>query len=147
MPGQHLSELRPDQQAQVTTEFIEAQHFEGRVKRISPVVDPTSGTFRVTIGLENREDLLRPGLFVNVQVITDTHQDAVLIPRRAIVSEGGVPYVFVIEQGTARKIELDAGYEDEAFIESLSKIQPGVPVIVVGQNGLRDDTPVRVGDA
>jgi membrane fusion protein (multidrug efflux system) len=114
VPGQHLPTIRTDQQAQVTSDYLEGRQFAGWVKRVSPVVDPASGTFRVTVGLENSENLLRPGVSVEVQVITGIHQDAVLVPKRAVVSEGKDHYVFVVEDGTARKIKLDIGYENGA---------------------------------
>ena len=60
-------------------------------------------------------------------------------------TEGKDQYVFVVVDGTACKIKLDTGYEDRAFIEALSEIQPGMPVIVIGQDGLRDHAQVKVG--
>ena len=144
VPGQYLRVVAANQPAVITSEFLEGRRFAGRVKRISPVVDPRSGTFKVTVGLRDRWEYLRPGVFVNVQIITATHEDAVLVPKEAVVYDGGDQYVFVVEDSTACRIKLDAGFEDSHFIESLSLIQPDTPVIVVGQNGLKDQVRVKV---
>ena len=61
---------------------------DGWVKRISPVVDPNSGTFKVTVGLEKGDTPIRPGMFVNVHIVTGTHENAILVPRDAIVYDG-----------------------------------------------------------
>ena len=144
VPGQYLTQVREGQEAVVTSDFLEGRRFQGWVKRISPVVDPKSGTFKVTVGLKDRWEYLRPGIFVEVRIITDTHEEAVLVPKQAVVYDGGDRYVFVVQDGTARKVRLAAGYENSEFVEATSGIQPGMPVIVVGQNGLRDKARVRI---
>jgi len=146
VPGQYMVEIGTNQEAHLTSSFLGDRQFRGWVKRISPVVDPQSGTFKVTIGVQDRWEFLRPGVFVDVQVITDTHPDAVLIPKQAVVYDGKTRYIFVVENDRARKIQLEAGYENGEFIESLSTIEPGAPIIVVGQNGLRHQTRVKVGN-
>ena len=144
VPGQHLTAIRAGQEAVVTSEFLEDRSFEGRVKRISPVVDPRSGTFKVTVGLKDHWEYLRPGIFVKVRIITDTHENAVLVPKEAVIYDGGDKFIYLVEDSTAARIKLDAGFENSEYIEALSAVQPGTPVIVVGQNGLKDGARVRI---
>lgn len=143
-PGQYLTTLGNGQQALITSDFLPDKQFQAWVKRISPVVDPRSGTFKVTVGLRDRWEYLRPGLFVNVRIVTDTHTDAVLIPKQAIVYDGGDRFVFAVVDTMAARIKLQPGFEDTDFIESLAGIDSGTPIIVVGQNGLKDRTRVRI---
>lgn len=144
VPGRYLMAIKPRQRALVESDFLEDMQFEGHVKRISPVVDPQSGTFKVTVGLESQWEFLRPGIFVNVQIVTDTHTGAVLVPKEAVVYDGGDRYVYVVQDSAAVKIKLDAGFENSRYVEALSQIEPGDPVIVVGQNGLKDQARVKV---
>ena len=144
VPGQYLSAIKRNQRAEVTSDFLEGVRLEGWVKRVSPVVDPNSGTFKVTVGIRDRWEELRPGLFVNVEIVTDTHKDAVLVPKEAVVYEGGERFVFVVADSAAAKVKLDAGYEDAASVEALSLVEAGAQVIVIGQNGLKDGAKVRV---
>jgi membrane fusion protein (multidrug efflux system) len=144
VPGQHLTSIRTGQKAIITSDFLEDRRFAGWVKRISPVVDPKSGTFKVTVGIEASQEHLRPGIFVNVEIVTDTHENAVLVPKEAVVYDGGDRYVFVVEGTTASRVKLDAGFENSRFIEALSLIQPDTPIIVVGQNGLKDKARVKI---
>ncbi|MFT5090610.1 MAG: membrane fusion protein (multidrug efflux system) [Candidatus Latescibacterota bacterium] len=144
VPGQYLAVVAKKQQAVVESDFLPGKTFEGWVKRISPVVDPRSGTFKVTVGLRDRFEHLRPGIFVNVRIVTDTHETAVLIPKQAIVYDGGDQYVFAVRDTIAQRIALSAGYEDSRHIEALTDIDPGTPIIIVGQNGLKDGARVRI---
>ncbi|HEX2099893.1 MAG TPA: efflux RND transporter periplasmic adaptor subunit, partial [Candidatus Synoicihabitans sp.] len=68
VPGRYLAAVAENQPVIVTSEFLPDRKFEGWVKRISPVVDPKSGTFKVTVGVRGGETPLAPGLFVNVQI-------------------------------------------------------------------------------
>ena len=144
VPGQYLTTIGNDQQAAITSEFLPDKRFQGWVKRISPVVDPRSGTFKVTVGLHDRFEYLRPGLFVNVRIITDTHEQAVLIPKQAVVYDGGDKFVFTVDDTAAVRIKLQPGFEDADFIEALADIKPDTPIIIVGQNGLKDQARVRI---
>ena len=144
VPGQYLTTIRADQKAFISSEFLPGMQFSGAVKRISPVVDPQSGTFKVTIGIQDRWEYLRPGVFVNIEIITGTHHNAVLVPKEAVLYEGGERYVFVVQDSTALRVKLEAGFENSGFIEVLDQVESGDAVIVVGQNGLKDEARVRV---
>ena len=144
VPGRYLAMVKENQPAVVTSEFLPDRSFQGWVKRISPVIDPKSGTFKVTVGVRGEKPSeLPPGLFVGVRVITDTRDSAVLIPKRAVVYEGGERYVFTIVEGKASKRKLVPGYEDPINIEAVSGFAAGMPVIVLGHGGLKDGAAVR----
>ena len=144
VPGQYLTAINNGQQGVISSEFLPDKSFEGWVKRISPVVDPRSGTFKVTVGVRDHFEYLRPGLFVNVRIVTDTHERAILIPKKAVVYDGGDKFVFAVVDTAAVRIKLQPGFEDVEFVEAMAEVKEGAPIIVVGQNGLKDGTRVRV---
>ena len=144
IPGSELPNISLGQPARITTDLMPDVDFAGRIIRISPVVDPNSGTFRVTLAIDDEEGKLRPGLFVTTKIVTATHDRALLVPKRAVVYDDGYPHVFVVQDSTARKIQLDVGFEDTRNLEVLSGVSPGDSIVVVGQNGLKDQARVRV---
>ncbi len=144
VPEKNINQLQTGQEARIYSDNMKGEEFSGRIKRVSPVVDPSSGTFKVTVGVRNNQNMLRPGMFVNVHLIIDTRDDAVLIPKTAIVYENEAVNVFVVRDSLAHKVRLDVGFEDSEKVEALSKIEEGDKVIVVGQSGLKDKTPVRI---
>ena len=144
VPGQYMNAIRLDQRVFVQAEFLDSLRFEGWVKRISPVVDPKSGTFKVTVGVTDASRQLRPGIFIEVQIITDTHLQATLLPKGAVVYDGGARYVFAVRDSLATRVKLHAGFENSQFVEALSGVEPDEAIIVVGQDGLKDGAKVRV---
>jgi len=144
IPEREIQRISKGQTAFIFSDNLQNVSFPGWIKRVSPAVDPQSGTFKVTVGVKNIDNKLRPGMFVNAHIITDTHDDAVLIPKTAIVYENEKMNVYVVRDSVARKIQLNSGFQNYQYIESLSQISEGEKVIVVGQAGLKDSTKVKI---
>jgi len=146
VPGQGMQNLSMGQRALITTDFLPNEKFEGRILRISPVVDPGSGTFKVTLELAANDRRLRPGMFVNAHIVTATHTEAVLVPKRAVVYDDGMPHVFVVADSMAQKVRFHIGFDDTEHVEVISGVEKGALIVVVGQNGLKDKAKVRIID-
>ncbi len=143
------------QTARITVEAAPEKDFTGTVKMISPVVDPESGTVKVTVEIPRTDTaLLRPGMFASVYIITETRQNTLVIPKKALVLEGEGNQVFTFEtdpesgRGQAQRRRIEIGFTDSDRLEILSGLSQGEQVITVGQEGLRPGSPVRlVGEA
>lgn len=144
VPEKNLNQLKIGQRVIVSSDHLEGKTFTAWIKRISPVVDPSSGTFKVTIGVKNKGSVLRPGMFVNARIILDTHHDVVLIPKTAVVYENEYMNVFIVRDNIAHKIRLEPGYEDNEKIESLKGIEEGEQIVVIGQAGMKDKSKVNI---
>lgn len=135
------------QRAEVVSDALPGQKFTGAVDRVSPVVDPSSGMVRVTIRVADRQRLLKPGMFVNVHLITDTKRGAVLIPKKAVVYDDNRQFIYVVRNDTlAVKVPLNPGYTDRDHVEALDNIGIGDTIIVVGHSGMKDSTRVKISD-
>lgn len=130
----------------VVSDVYPSLQFKARIKRISPVIDAASGTFRITIGVENDRELLRPGMFVSVKVVTDVHEDVVLVPKESVIFENDLPYVFMVQDSIALKLPLKRGYDDSKYIEAIDLIKEGDKIVTVGQTGLKDSAKVKIID-
>jgi len=150
LPERDLSRVAKGQASRIRTEVLEGIEVGGKVQRISPVVDPQTGTVKVTIAVDPGQKDLRPGMFVNVDIIVNTHEDALLLPKRALVYAEGKPYIFVVDEedgetiGVRRAVTL--GFSEEDRVEVLEGASEGDRVIVVGQSTLRDKGRVKVVD-
>ncbi|HEX2162553.1 MAG TPA: efflux RND transporter periplasmic adaptor subunit [Thermoanaerobaculia bacterium] len=122
-----------------------ARTWSGRVERLSPVVDPQSGTVKVTVAIPRQEGL-RPGMYVDVQLVTDVREDALLVPKRALVYDRD--QVFVYRMGEDRKVEriyLEAELEDERFLlPAGDRLAAGDKVVIAGQAALKPGALVRL---
>jgi RND family efflux transporter MFP subunit len=125
--------------------------FEGHVERISPVVDPQSGSFKVTASLKNPGQWLRPGILVRVKVTLGRRENAFLIPKRARVLDGERPYVFVIRDGKTVRIPIDEGFSDDHRVEVRNVREDGLhaddQVVVVASVDLKEGIKVQLESA
>lgn len=144
VPERELSLLQPGFPVTVRTDALPGRSFEGRVKRISPVVNPDTGTFDVTVDVPNENGELKPGLFVRARIVYDTRQGVPLIPRSSLLTEDGEDSVFIVEDGVARKQELTVGYDDGRDVEVQAGLEEGQQVVTLGQASLRDGSPVEI---
>jgi membrane fusion protein (multidrug efflux system) len=144
VPEKELRRLADGLPARITAPAV-GRTWHGRVERLSPVVDPKSGTVKVTVAIPRQEGL-RPGMYVDVQLVTEVHEDALLVPKRALVYDG--EQVFVYRLGKERKVErvyLTPALEDERFVEPAGDVLArGDSVVIAGQAGLKPGAKVRL---
>jgi membrane fusion protein (multidrug efflux system) len=146
IPEKDLQRLRVDQPARVRAPALGDREYDCRVKRVSPIVDARSGTIKVTVGIGDQPGL-RPGLYVDVDVITDVRKDAVRVPKRAIVYGEDQLFVFRIGKGrVARRALLVPELEDQSYVVPAAGIAVGDTLVTAGQAGLKDGAKVRVVD-
>jgi membrane fusion protein, multidrug efflux system len=146
LPEEIAMRVSPGQRVLITPDAL-SRDLEARVERIAPVVDPTTSTVRLTLLMADGADLVRAGGFVKVRITTDTHNDALSVPKLALVEEGGLRSVFVAEADTVRKVEVNAGLYDELFVEILDGVEDGQYVVTAGQGGLRTGSHIEALNA
>lgn len=144
VPEKDIHKIFVGQKARLTIESQPEAEFIGTVKMISPVVDPTTGTAKVTIDIENHGGRLKPGMFASVYINTDTHRNTLLIPKKALLLESETDQVFVYDNGVARKANLKLGFISGDWVEVLSGLKEGDLVVTIGQEGLREGLPLKI---
>ena len=143
VPERELHRIATGQETVILVDAIPEGRFEGRVKRISPVVDPTTGTFKVTIEVYDRSRQLKPGMFSRVLVTHDTHQNTLIVPKAALVREDDESTIFIIRDSMAYRRSVVVGYENGREVEILSGLELGDQIVVTGHGGLRDSSLVE----
>jgi membrane fusion protein (multidrug efflux system) len=150
IPERHVRRLGPGQEVLLTADStgIEAQAI---IERIAPAVDPATGTVKVTVAIEG-DSGLRPGAFVRVNIVTDTHTDAMVVARSALVAEGRRWHLYrLTDDGTSvEQIEVELGFETGDRVEIVGAAKPDVSisagdrVVVTGAPALSDGAKIRL---
>jgi membrane fusion protein (multidrug efflux system) len=146
VPAKELGSIRVGQPVELTVPSS-GDRLSGRIDLVSPVVDPESGTIKVTVEVRDYPATTRPGDFVEVSIVTDRHENSVVVPRVAVVSERGQRSVYVVDGETAHQRPVQVGFEDDDSAEIVDGLDEGEMVVVQGQRALRDGQPVSVLDA
>jgi RND family efflux transporter MFP subunit len=150
IPERHVTRLHPEQEVRLTADATGAAA-TALIERIAPSVDAATGTVKVTVAVVGDSNL-RPGAFVRVDIVTDTHDDALVVARSALVAEGRRWHLYRLQESgdTVEQIEVELGFESGDRIEiartsdSTQQISQGDQVIVVGAPALSADAKVRV---
>jgi membrane fusion protein (multidrug efflux system) len=144
VPEREYRRIAAGQTATLRIDALQGAEFEGTVARISPVVDPATGTFKATVEVYDETRRLKPGMFARLHIIYDMHADALQIPRSAIVEEAGESAVFVIAENTAQRRPVQTGYAESGRIEIVEGLAENENFVLVGQSGLKEGTRVSV---
>ena len=142
-PEKALDELRVGQEAELSLDTENGRTFKGRVVLVNPVVDRTNGTFKVTCELPNPSGTIRPGAFARVRIRTGDVADALLLPRRGVLSEDGEDYVFVARGDSVIRVPVHVGASENDTAQILSGLVAGDRVVTVGQGGLKPGARIR----
>lgn len=142
-PEREIAVLKAGQAVQLAVDALPGKSFEGRIDRVSPVVDSGSGTFRVVCAFDGGGEL-QPGMFGRIRINYDQRADALAIPRNALLDDGSAPAVFVVRGGKAVRVELKLGYVDGEWVEVRDGLREGDPVVVAGKAALREGSAVQV---
>jgi len=104
-----------------------------------------SRTFRAEVTIANADMAIRPGMFARVELNFGT-LDHVVVPDVAVIRQPGTNtrFVFTVENGQARRREVELGRLIDNNFEVISGIETGAQVVVAGQSRLLDQTVVRI---
>lgn len=144
VPEHEMHKIQKGQQTIIRVDARNNQTFEGEVLRVSPTVDPETGTFKVTVAVRDDTQQLKPGMFGRIRIVYDTHHNVLTIPKNAVISEDGSSSVYVINNNQAFRKTINTGYENGNNIEVLEGLSPADTVVTIGQSSLQDSTLVEV---
>ena len=144
IPNAYIASVSPGQVVRVENYALPGQRFLGTIKVVDPAIDPITRTFRVIGAVKNPKLMLRPGMFVTAEIVTESHEDAVVIPRRFVLTRQNRKVVFVEEEGRAQMRDVELGLEATEQVEILEGLEPGERLITSNYETLRPRTRVRV---
>ena len=143
VPEREIAKLRPGQQVRLVADALPGREFTGSVDRVAPVVDTGTGTFRVVATFAGDGEL-QPGMFTRLGINYDQRADALVVPRTALLEDGGEPAVYVVRDGKAARSALKLGYDEAGWVEVREGLQAGDAVVVAGKAALREGSEVQV---
>lgn len=145
LPEKELPRVHKDQAASLKITALGDAQVDAFVERISPVIDSTTGTFKVTLRVPNEENALKAGMFTQVSLNYDTHQNATLLPRKAMLAIDDKINVFVVdEQNIATKVAVQIGFQEGDHVEIIEGLNGTERVVITGHQNLKDKATVDI---
>ncbi len=143
IPEQAIPEVQVGQSVSMNTSAWPDKNFSGRVARIAPNVSANSRTLTVEAEIENSSGVLKPGQFATVRILQARAQPAVLVPKRAVVTQNDSSHVFVINNGHAELRLVQLGQTDADLIEVKSGVTTGEVVATSNVEQLTDGAATK----
>jgi RND family efflux transporter MFP subunit len=144
------------QKAQVSVRSFPEKTFNGKISKISPILDPMTRMAQVEVLIKNADKKLKPGMFGNVTVITGTLENILSVPRYSTIETTSLQridgvnqvtkkyLVFVVENEIAIQRELDVNYVNHVRLAINGGVRVGEKLVIEGQNNLRDSVAVAI---
>ena len=151
-----LGKLAVGQTALVHVKSYGEQSFEGKIMKISPVLDPMTRMAEVEVLVDNPNHRLKPGMFAQVEVTTGVIENVIVVPRYTALENTSLRrvegkdeviknyYVYVVNNNQAEQRKLNVQYVNHQYIAVDSGINIGEKLVITGQNNLRDSSLVAI---
>jgi RND family efflux transporter MFP subunit len=134
-----VGEVKPGMKAKVQLYAYRTRNFTARVTSVQPAADPTTQRYTVVLEMEKPPDNLMVGMTGEMNIITGAHENALLVPTRALL----VDQALVVNGGIVHARTVKVGFRTLDFAEALSGLEEGSSVIMADQDKFRPGEPVR----
>jgi RND family efflux transporter MFP subunit len=134
-----VGEVKPGMKARIQLYAYRNNVFSAKVSSVQPAADPDTQRYTVILEMEKPPDNLMAGMTGEMNIITGTHENALLLPTRALI----VDQAWLVRRGIVQKKTIKVGFRTLDFSEALSGLSAGDRVVISDQDKLRTGEPVR----
>lgn len=132
-PEDLLRELKVGQLVRVTVAAYPGKQFEGRLTFIHPQIDPERRVAHVWAEIRNPDGQLKEDMFARLSVVVGGGPEALVIPAAALMSEGGLEFVFTETPAGFKRTSVLVGARNDQYVEIKRGLSPGAKVVTDGK--------------
>ncbi|HCS47203.1 MAG: hypothetical protein A2V45_10975 [Candidatus Aminicenantes bacterium RBG_19FT_COMBO_58_17] len=141
LSGADIPRIQKGQAARLRVLTTPGREFNGTITVVNLAADPQTKKFGIEVSVDNPDQVLRPGTFGEIILEVQSHENALVVPQKAVLEN---TYVFIVQDGKAAKKEIVLGLQNTTLVEVSSGIAEGDLVIAEGNFGLEDGAPIEV---
>ncbi len=143
IPEHFLGQVREGIKLALSFDALPGKTRDGVVGAISPLVDVGGRSLLLRAVVPNADGALRPGMFARVQLQFADVQ-ALVVPETALAPSGQSQYVFRIQEGRAKRVEVSIGERRAGKVEILGGLQDGDQVVTAGLQKVAEGMAVNI---
>ena len=129
VPERDAVDVRTGQAVRLTVEG-DATVYQGRVVRLSPIVQEQNRTLSVEAEIPNERAVLKPGAFARAEIVTEVSQPVIRVPATALVTFAGIEKLLVVRQGKVVEVRVQTGRRGGETVEIVSGLKAGEQVVL-----------------
>jgi RND family efflux transporter MFP subunit len=123
---------------------IQEEDYIGKITMISPVGVNNGNTYPVEVQIENKEGLLKPGMFAEVNFEVEKKENQIVVPKKSILSIGNENYVYIVEENKPKKIVVEKNITKDGFVQVVGELKVGDLLIVKGQDYIDEKSLIQI---
>ncbi len=144
LPEKYITAIKPGQRVNLTNYTIPEDTIMGRVTQLSPAINPDTRTFKGYISIDNSGYLLRPGMFVKADIVTNHKDSVIVIPKNIIMSRQRGKTVFIVDRGVAAERIIETGLENLTEVEVTKGLTKNERLVTSGFETLSNRSKVKI---
>jgi multidrug efflux pump subunit AcrA (membrane-fusion protein) len=138
-----LNKIKKGLIAKINAEYDESIAVSGNVFSVTPFVNKDTLAGSVIIKAENKEHKLKPGMSVKIEIETEMRK-TFFIPEKAILTDEQGQYIFINENGIAKKINVKTGYQENDYMEITGDLKEGTEIVTEGSFKLFEGAKLNI---
>ncbi len=140
-----IHKIKKEQEVKVSVDAFPREQYRGTVFAVGIKANETTLTFPVEVAIVNdREPMLKPGMVSRLRIQTANHSQVTVIPQEAIHNDEGGSFVFVVQDGVARRVDINPDSIVDSQVIIRDGLSPGDLLITVGSHTISEGTRVKV---
>jgi membrane fusion protein (multidrug efflux system) len=144
LPEKYISVIKSGQLVKLTNYTIPEDTLMGHITQLSPAINADTRTFKGTVSIDNLDYLLRPGMFVKADIVTDRRDSVIVIPKSIILSRQRGKTVFIVDRGVAAERIIETGLENITDVEVTRGLDKNERVVTSGFETLSNRSKVKI---
>ncbi|NLX63574.1 MAG: efflux RND transporter periplasmic adaptor subunit [Clostridiaceae bacterium] len=141
---QVVNKIQEGSELKIEIPAVGKSTFTGKIVSVSPVIDAETFSYNVLIDIPNKNNLIKPGMTVKVNITAEKKENIIIVPVNSILTEDNGKYVFTIENDKAVKRFVDTGISNNDMVEITKGLEKDQLLVVKGHHFLNHNDPVIV---
>ena len=144
LPEKYIAVIKPGQLVKLTNYTIPDDTIIGTITQLSPAINADTRTFKGNISINNTDYLLRPGMFVKADIVTERKDSVIVVPKDIILSRQRGKTVFIVDRGVAEERIIETGLENSGNAEVTKGLTLNERVVTRGFETLSNKAKVKI---
>tara|TARA_B100001059_G_scaffold225797_1_gene253402 strand:+ start:1094 stop:1999 length:906 start_codon:yes stop_codon:yes gene_type:complete len=144
LPEKILPQISGNIKYSATSKLFPGQKYSGTITNIDQRVNRDSRTIKAYAIIDNKNNILRPGLLLNIDIILEEIKDTMLIPEESVLTSKDYSYVFIIDDNIAKLKKVNLGITSNGKIQVLDGIKSQDSVVTLGHEKLKDGSKIKI---
>jgi len=138
-----LTSVKINQDVKIKVSAYPEEYFTGKIFYIGSTLNPKTKTIKIYVEIDNKNEKLKPGMYVSTSIITGKKKKALVVPESAVLEDQSLEIVFMKEGDIYHRHKVETGIKSDRFIEILSGIKAGDTIVTKGNFELKSKSTME----